>query len=49
MKGQKLQKECVTLALVVNANGIDKLKLLVIYKPKQPQCFERWQPHKYVW
>ena len=36
VKGRKLQKERVTLALVVNSTGTDKLKLLVIYKSKQP-------------
>ena len=48
VKGQKLQKEHVTIALVVNSTGIDKLKLLVIYTSKQPQHFGRWQPHEYV-
>ena len=35
-KGQKLHKECVTIVLVVNSTGTDKLKLLVIYMSKQP-------------
>ena len=48
VKGRKLQKERVTLALAVNSTGTDKLKLLVIYKSKQPRCFGRWQPHEYV-
>ena len=30
VKGRKLQKDHVTLALVVNSTGVDKLKLLVI-------------------
>ena len=41
-KGRKLQKERVTLALVVNSTGTNKLKLLVIYTFKQPRCFGRW-------
>ena len=49
VKGRKLQREHVTLALDVNSIGTDKLKLLVIYTSKQSQCFERWQPHEYVW
>jgi hypothetical protein len=36
VKGQKLHKERVTFALVVNSNGIDKLKLLMIHTSKQP-------------
>ena len=36
VKGWKLQKEHVTLVLVVNSIGIDKLKLFVIYTSKQP-------------
>ena len=48
VKGRKLQKEHVTLALVVNPTRIDKLKLLVLYTSKQPQCFGRWQPYEYV-
>jgi hypothetical protein len=48
VKGWKLQKECVTLALDVNLIGTDKLKLLVTYASEQPQCFGRWQPHEYV-
>ena len=49
VKGRKLQKNRVPLVIVVNSAGIDKLKLLVSYTSKQPQCFERWQPHEYVW
>jgi hypothetical protein len=40
VKGQKLQKERVTL--VVISTGIDNLKLLIIYSSKQPQCFGRF-------
>jgi hypothetical protein len=39
VKGRKLQKERVTLALDVNSTGTDKLKLLIIYTFMQPQCF----------
>ena len=49
VKGRKLQKNRVPLVIVVNSAGIDKLKLLVSYTSKQAQCFERWQPHEYVW
>jgi hypothetical protein len=49
VKGWKLHNELVTLALVVNSTGTDKLKLLMIYMSKQPRCFGRWQPHEYVW
>ena len=42
VEGQKLQKERVTLALVVNSIGTHKLKLFVIYTSKKPQCFGRW-------
>ena len=48
VKGWKLQREHVTLALAINSTGPDKLKLLVIYMSKQPRCFGRWQPHEYV-
>ena len=48
VKGGKLQKEGVTLALDVNLVGTDKLKLLVIYTSKQSRCFGRCQPHEYV-
>ena len=48
VKGQNLQKEDVTLTLVVDSTWIDKLKLLMICTPKQPRCFGRWHPHKYV-
>jgi len=41
VKGREFQKEHVTFALVVNSIGTDKLKLLMIYTFKQPQCFER--------
>ena len=41
VKGRKLQKEHVTLTLVVNSTRIDKLELLVVYASKQPQCFGR--------
>lgn len=39
VKGRKLQKKRVTLAHVVNSTWLGKLKLLVIYKCKQPQYF----------
>ena len=39
VKGWKLQKERVALALGVNSTRIDKLKLLVIYTSKQPRTF----------
>ena len=48
VEGRKLQKERVTLALVVNSTGINKLKLFVIYMSKQQRSFGRWQPHEYV-
>ena len=48
VKGWKLQEERVTLALDVNLTGTYKLKLLVLYTSKQPQCIGRWQPHEYV-
>ena len=46
VKGRKLQKERVTLALVVKSTGADELKLHNM--SKQPQCIGRWQPHEYV-
>jgi hypothetical protein len=39
VKGQKLQRERVTLALVVNSTRTDKLKFIVIDMFKQPRCF----------
>ena len=48
MKGQKLHKERVTFAFVVNSTGTVKLKLFVFFKSTQPCCFGRWQPHEYV-
>jgi hypothetical protein len=49
VKGWKLQKEHVTFAPDINSIGIDKLKLLMIYTFKQPQCFGMWQCDEYVW
>ena len=49
VKGQKLQKERVILALAVNSTGTDKLKVIMIYMSKQPRCFGRWEPYEYVW
>ena len=48
VKGWKLHNQPITLALVVDSTGINKLKLLVIYMSKQPQCFRRWERHEYV-
>jgi hypothetical protein len=36
VRGQKLQKERVTFALVANSNVINKLKLFRIFMSKQP-------------
>ena len=36
VKSRKLQTKCVTLALVVNSIGTDKLKLLVIHRCGKP-------------
>ena len=41
VKGWKLQKEHVTIALAIDSIGIDKLKLLMIYTSKRPLCFGR--------
>ena len=48
VKGRKLQKERVTLALAANSTRNHKLKLVVIYTSKQPRCLGRWHPHEYV-
>ena len=48
VKGRKLQKERVTLALAINSTGTHKLKLLINYTSKLARCFGRWQPHEYV-
>ena len=47
--GRKIQKDHLTLALVVNTIGTDKLKPLIIYKSLCPRCFGRWLPANYVW
>ena len=49
VKGQKIQKDKVTLTLDVNATGSHKLKLLVVGKSKRPRCFSKWDPKPYVW
>ena len=46
--GRKIQADHLTLALVVNMKGIDKLKHVIIYKSLRPRCFERWLPTYYV-
>ena len=45
----KIQKDRLTLALVINTIGSDKLKLVIIYKSLCPRCFGRWLPRDYVW
>ena len=49
VRGHKIQKDRLTLALVVNMTSIDKLKLMIIYKYLCPRCFERWLPTNYMW
>jgi hypothetical protein len=50
--GTKLMKakDCVTLYITTNADGMDKVPLSMIGKPKEPLCFVNWQhllPVKY--
>jgi hypothetical protein len=40
LEGRKQNKECLTLALCCNADGLDKLPLLVIGKYENPCCFK---------
>ena len=47
--GCKIQKDRLTLALVVNTTNTDKLKHVIIYKSLRPRCFERLLPTNYVW
>jgi hypothetical protein len=47
--GRKIQKDRLTLALVVNMIGTKKLKLVTIYKYMRPRCFKRWLPIEYMW
>ena len=39
VSGQKLSKDRITLALCANADGLDKLELLVINNSKSPRAF----------
>ncbi len=39
-KGQKRSKERVTFLAITNWDGSDKRRLIVIGKPKNPQCFK---------
>ena len=41
VQGVKRQMERVTLMFCVNSTGSDKLKPMIICKPKRPQCFGR--------
>jgi len=45
----KIQKHRLTLALVINTIGSDKLELMIIYKSLCPSCFGRWLPRDYIW
>ena len=47
--GHKIQKDCLTLALVLNKTCTDKLKLVIICKSLCSRCFGRWLPANYVW
>ena len=47
--GLKIQKDRLTLALVVNTTCSDKSKHVIIYKFLHPTCFGRWFPTYYVW
>ena len=49
VRGHKIQKDRLTLALVVNTTCTDKLKPVIIYKSLCPRCFGRWLPTDYVW
>jgi hypothetical protein len=40
LEGRKQNKERLTLAVCYNANGLDKLPLLVIGKYENPRCFK---------
>ena len=44
--GRKIQID--RLNLVINMKSIDKLKLVIIYKPLRPRCFGRRLATNYV-
>ena len=46
--GVRIKKDRLTLALVVNTIGSDKLKLVIDYTSLHPRCFGRWLPTDYV-
>ena len=47
--GHKMQKDLLTLALVVNMTSTNKLKPMIFYKFLHPSCFGRWLPIDYMW
>ena len=49
VRGCKILKDHLTLALVVNTTSTDKMKPMIIYKSLHPRCFGRWLPTQYVW
>jgi hypothetical protein len=58
VKGKKLSKERMTLGLACNADGSEKLKMVVVHKSKRPRCFGRtfdpdtlvhWFSNKTAW
>ncbi|KAG6550333.1 hypothetical protein Mapa_008296 [Marchantia paleacea] len=48
LRVRKLQKDRITIGFCLNATGEEKLKLVVVYKTKQPRCFAGWNPDTLV-
>ncbi|XP_062572433.1 tigger transposable element-derived protein 6-like [Saccostrea cucullata] len=48
VKGTKKAKDRITITLMCNADGTDKLKPLVIGKSLQPRCFKDFNSNLYV-
>jgi hypothetical protein len=47
--GRKIQKDCLTFAIVINTTSIEKLKHVIIYKSLRPRCFGRRLPTNCAW
>ncbi len=48
MNIKKINKDRITVAIIANADGSERIKPIVIGKHQKPRCFGKWNPNSIV-
>jgi len=48
VEGKKINKDRITVAIIANADGSERIRPIVIGKRQKPRCFGKWNPNSIV-